>query len=287
VIQRLIAGMKLGLRLNHPRRNLKVLPDDVFIVSYPKSGNTWTRFLIANLVYPGASPDFTNIDRIIPAPGALTERQLSRLPRPRIVKSHEYFDPRYRRVIYLVRDPRDVALSQYHFQRKRAAIDDQHPIEQFVARFITGETSPYASWGENVAGWLATRYHHPGFLLLRYEDLIVDTESELAKVASFLGLTVSPERLSEAVRRSSAETMRKLEEKQALKWAGTRQTRQDIPFIRTAKSGNWQTELPDYCVAMIEAAWGPLMRWLGYATVHEQQEKGDTLIEAIGERVSS
>lgn len=284
MIKRLIAGAKLGLRLNRPGRNLTVFPDDIFIVSYPKSGNTWTRFLIANLAYPEASPDFANINWLIPDPEGLSRRQLSRLPRPRIIKSHQYFEPRYKRVIYVVRDPRDVTLSQYHFQRKRRVIEDQYPIELFVARFIAGETSPYASWGENVAGWLATRYNRPGFLLLRYEDMLRDTIGELAKVASFLGLAAPRERLAEAAKRSSAEAMRELERTQALKWSSTKDTRQDIPFVRTAQSGNWQSGLPDDCVAMIEAAWGSLMRWLGYLPAHQDVDRNSSVLEAIAER---
>ena len=112
MIERMRAGVKLALGLHHPGRNLAVFPDDIFIVSYPKSGNTWTRFLMANLVYPEKSPDFANLNQVIPDPEALSKRALARLPRPRIIKSHQYFDPRYRRVIYVVRDPRDVALSE-------------------------------------------------------------------------------------------------------------------------------------------------------------------------------
>lgn len=281
MIARVIAGVKLALGLHRPGRNLTVFPDDIFIVSYPKSGNTWTRFLIANLVYPEARPDFANINRIIPDPEALSKRHLNRLPRPRIIKSHQYFDPRYKRVILVVRDPRDVALSQYYFHRKRTLIGDDYPIERFVRRFVAGETSPYASWGENVAGWLATRYQTPGFLLLRYEDMIADTTRELAKVASFLELVSSAERLATAIERSSAQRMRQLEQKQALKWSSTRETRQDIPFVRTAKAGNWKSELPEQAVAMIETAWGPLMRWLGYETPHENTSAGSGMLETI------
>jgi hypothetical protein len=264
MIQRMIAGVKLALGLHHPARNLAVFPDDIFIVSYPKSGNTWTRFLMANLVYPEKSPDFSNINLIIPDPEALAKRTLARLPRPRIVKSHQYFDPRYKRVIYVVRDPRDVALSQYHFHIKRTVIDESYPIERFVRRFVAGETTPYSSWGENVAGWVATRYNTPGFLLLRYEDMMADAKGELAKIAAFVEIDATPERLAQAVERSSAERMRDMEKKQARKWSSTRNTRQDMPFVRTANSGNWKTGLPVEAIDIIETAWGPLMRWLGY-----------------------
>jgi len=134
MIQWLIGGTRRALGLHHPGRNLDVWPDDVFILSYPKSGNARTRFLIANLVYPETPADFSNINRLTPDPEALSKRALARMPRPRIIKSHQYFDPRYKRVIYVVRDPRDVPLSQYHFQRKRRLFDHQYPVEKFVTR---------------------------------------------------------------------------------------------------------------------------------------------------------
>ena len=264
MMQRLIREMQRALGLRHPGRNLEVWPDDVFIVSFPKSGNTWTRFLIANLVYPETPADFSNINRLTPDPEALSKREMTRMPRPRIIKSHQYFDPRYKRVIYVVRDPRDVALSQFHFHRKRSLIEDGYPPEKFVARFVAGETCPYGSWGENVASWLATRQSRPGFLLLRYEDMLEDVARELKKVASFLEIPPDAERIANVVRRSSADEMRKLEKSQAHLWSSTKSTRQDVPFVRSAQAGGWRTGLPEGAVAQMETAWGNLMTHLGY-----------------------
>jgi hypothetical protein len=261
---RLVAGAMQILGLNHPGRNMEVYPDDTFIVSFPKSGNTWTRFLIGNLVSPNQPADFSNINRLIPDPEAMSRRAMKRAPRPRIIKSHQYFDPRYRKVIYIVRDPRDVAVSQYHFHRKRRLIEDGYPLERFVTRFVAGETSIYGSWGENVASWLCTRHGTPGFLLLRYEDMLRDTSIELAKTAAFLNQSASPEHLAQVVELSSAEQMRKLEKDQALLWSSTKETRQDVPFVREARSGGWKTTLPDAAVTHLESAWAPLMKWLGY-----------------------
>src|SRR5262249_49479923 len=117
-------------------RYFSVYPDDTFVVSYPRSGSTWSRFLIANLVFPNDDVSFANIDRFVPATASLSRRALARVPRPRIIKCHNYFDHRYSSVIYIVRDPRDVALSEYRFLLKRMAIPDFYPIEQFVGRFV-------------------------------------------------------------------------------------------------------------------------------------------------------
>jgi hypothetical protein len=263
-MQKLIRGTRRALGLHQPGRNLDVWPDDIFLISYPKSGNTWTRFLVANLAYPETPADFSNINTLTPDPEGLSKRELARMPRPRILKSHQYFDPRYKQVIYVVRDPRDVALSQFHFHRKRKVISDDYPIDKFITRFVAGETSPYGSWGENVVSWLATRQNRPGFLLLRYEDMLEDASRELTKVAAFMELPSDPQRIQNAVARSSADEMRKMEQTQAHLWSSTKSTRQDVPFVRSAKAGGWRESLPDSAVEELEAAWAHLMIYLRY-----------------------
>jgi len=270
MIKRLIAGGKQFLGLHAPGRNLQVLPDDIFLVSYPKSGNTWTRFLIANLVYPEKNPDFSNINNLIPDTEAMAKRDLERAPRPRILKSHECFDPRYPKIIYIVRDPRDVVLSEYYFDIKRRAIPEDFPLTKFVSRFLRGELNhPYGTWGENVATWFYTRAHDPRFLLVRYESLQADGMQELRRIAELLGVAADNERLAFALEQSSADRMRELEKKQAHLWSSTRETRKDKPFVRAAKAGGWKTELPASSVGEIEAAWATLMHEIGYELTSE------------------
>jgi hypothetical protein len=271
MIRKLLYGMKYLLGRDAPGRNLTIYDDDVFISSYPKSGNTWTRFLIANLIHPQEPASFINIDYILPDPDLRSRNFLKRCPRPRILKSHHPFDPRYKRVVCIVRDPRDVAVSQYHFQIKRGVIKSDSPIETFLQRFLAGETNGYGSWGQNVGSWLIARYNSPGFLLLRYEDLLEDPERGLAKVATLLGLTVGHQDLIRAVELSSADRMRKLEKLQAKRWSSTSATRKDLPFVRSALAGEWKSALPQPEVERIERAWGHTMRVLGYKTVTSQQ----------------
>lgn len=247
-------------------RRMFVYPDDTFIVSYPRSGNTWTRFLIANLVHPNDAATFANIEVKVPDITAHSRGYLRNSPRPRVLKSHEYFDPRYKKVIYIVRDPRDVALSCYHFHLKQRQIEDGLPLDRYIRSFIAGEVFvEYASWGENVASWLATRQSSPGFLVLRYEDMLADPERELAKVAALMGIEPDSKRLAVAVERSSADQMRKLEKAQSNEWVLTRETRKDIPFVRKAAAGGWAEKLPQSSVEEIESAWGHLMSRLGYS----------------------
>lgn len=265
--KRFVWGVKFLFGLSRGGRNFTIFPDDVYLVSYPRSGNTWTRFLIANLLSPDEPATFANIESRIPDVYKNTKRQLERIPRPRILKSHEYFDPRYKRVIYIVRDPRDIVVSYYHFNRKTRVIPENYPFDLYVRRFIAGEVDLYASWMENVTTWLATRQQSRNFLLLRYEDMLQDPPRELVKVATFLGINRTPQQLVRAADLASAANMRKMEKQQADVWVNTRTTRKDIPFVRNAVAGGWKSALTPEMIDEIQLAWGPIMVRLGYELV--------------------
>lgn len=86
-------------------RNLTVFPDDIFLTSYPRSGNTWSRFLIGNLIYQDEPTTFLNVEERIPEIYFNSDHRLRALIRPRILKSHECFQP----------------LSEHHLHRSRSA----------------------------------------------------------------------------------------------------------------------------------------------------------------------
>ena len=261
--------MKNALGLDIAGRMLAVRPDDTFIVSYPRSGNSWTRFLVANLLHPEQPVTFANIEDMVPDAEALSSRRLRALPSPRVIKSHSYFDHRFPRVIYIVRDPRDVALSYYDFSRKYRHFDDSYPLERYIGDFVGGRltSADWGTWAENVASWAFARGARPGFLLLRYEDMKARPEQELTRVAEFFGIEASPERLQTILERSSAKRMRDLEKTQGKDWVSTKNKRDDIPFVRTAVAGEWKSKLPPELVAVIESAWGNIMVQLGYELV--------------------
>ncbi len=280
---KVIATYLLGTDL--AGRNFAVRPDDTFLVSYPRSGNTWTRFLIANLVYPGGRVSFGNIEKLIPDTSSQSNKTLKSTPRPRIIKTHEYFDHRYPKTIYIVRDPRDVALSYYDFHRRYMHIDDNVPLDRFIEGFISGQliSAGWGTWAENVASWVYAREHSDRFLLLRYEDMLKDTEAELKRIAVFMGIDPEPARLQQAVQYSTAERMRKMEKEQEAEWLATLGTvvrnaqkkhlRRDIPFVGGAKSGGWRVNMPEPSVSQIESAWGQLMTKVGYELVTVKQSQ--------------
>lgn len=252
-------------------RGVTVFPDDVFLVSYPRSGNTWTRFLLGNLLFQNDPVTFSNIESRIPEIYFNPDRFMRALQRPRLLKSHECFQPHYPHVIYIVRDPRDVAISFYHHNVKAGNIPDDYPMASFVPRFIAGEFDRmFGSWSDNVLSWTALRQASPRFLLMRYEDMKRDPAAALSRVAAFLErcsfpkIDAEPEALQRAVELSSPERMRALEKQEGSHWVLTKGTRSDKPFVRSASSGGWRSQLAPDSLAAIESAWGGLMQSMGY-----------------------
>lgn len=134
----------------------KVRPTDRFIVSYPKSGNTWMRFLVENLL-SNEPVNFLNVEYAVPDMN--TDKFLRALPSPRYIKSHEPFDPRYNKVVYIVRDGRDVAVSYYYHLKIWKNMDLDFSV--YLKKFLTGRLNNYGSWRDHVHSWIQQLGNQP------------------------------------------------------------------------------------------------------------------------------
>ena len=123
-----------------------------------------------------------------------------------------------------------------------------------------------------MASWAFARDARPGFLLLRYEDMKARPEQELTRIAEFLGIDASTKLLQTTLERSSADRMREMEKTQGKDWVSTKDKRSDIPFVRTASTGEWKNKLCPQSAAEIESAWGNIMVQLGYELVTRKPE---------------
>jgi hypothetical protein len=257
---------KTALGTRAAGHGVTVFPNDIFLVGYFRSGTTWSRFLVGNFVHADQAVTFANIGDLVPSIYEHADRKLR--ARPRLIKSHESFDARYPRIVHFIRDPRDVAVSLYYYCLKVRTIPDGFPKDDFVDLFLTRRTGSAAdqvgTWEDHTLSWFRLRQGRDTYRLVRYEDLLTDPGKELTRIAPLLGVEPTPERIERAIRLSSADRMRSLEKTQSKQWITTKDSRQDIPFVRQAKSGNWQTGLSEESVRKIEQAWGPTIEELGY-----------------------
>ncbi len=223
------------------------------------------RFLIANLLFPDGDTNFLNIEERVPDIYKHSDESLRLFPRPRCLKSHESFLARYRRVIYIVRDPRDVVLSYYFFLLKHRRLAPGSDMLEFVARFLDGEVGMFGQWAAHVSGWLDARAGDDDFLLLRYEDLQADPLAALRRVAGFCALKPDDARLGQALAASDFHVMQGLEGRQEDQWQATRHTDKHHKFVRQGRAGGWKDELPPAGAELIAKTWDGLLQRLGYA----------------------
>ena len=247
-------------------RRIRVSESDVFITSYPKSGNTWVRFLVANMLHPDGSTDFYNINRRVPDIYTLPDHKLSEIESPRYLKSHEYFDPRYPKVLYVVRDVRSVAVSYFHHLKLVGSISNDTDIGEFVVDFLDGRVNQYGSWKENVLSWIRLRGKDESrFKLIRYEDLKANCVSEMATICSYFQIEKSQEELQSISGLSSFVRMQKLEKKGIDKKMLSKKHRSTkAGFVRTGSTSDWKEVLDAESILKINKDCGELLQELGY-----------------------
>jgi hypothetical protein len=240
-----------------------IYPDDVFLVSYPKSGNTWLRFLAGNYV-SNTQVDFVGLHVVMPDLHLDAALAAPALTRPRFIKSHSAFDASFPRVVYLVRDGRDVAVSSYFHQIKFKLIQEQTTFSQFILGFIeNGFHANDGPWSDHVESWIGTP--RDSVLLVKYEDTLADPAATLRAILAFADLPVEEARVARAVERSSFAQMRSLEEAQHddyfRRYKGDTT---EIRFVREGRAGSWKQFFTDDDLERFMARHGATMRKVGY-----------------------
>ena len=186
-------------------------PDDVFLASYPRSGNHFVRFIILSARYfqnYGVFPcDFSTMSSI---PDVHNQDVHLALEIPRIIKTHFPYDPRYRNVIHLVRDPRDVAVSYYHYACKSPrlffeAVDDQLKIHKFVDLFVRGKTWP-CDYGFHTQSFISAS-DKINYIRIDYERLLLEPVIETKKLLAFLKISLNDEAVEALVKHTKFDNM--------------------------------------------------------------------------------
>ena len=243
------------------RLGASIRESDRFIVGYPKSGSTWVSFFMAGVIADRRGVQWDPLDfnfqyQFVPDVNGLVRRgslrEYAQFPDPRVFRCHSEFNPILPKVVYLVRDPRDVTVSYYH-HRRRLDPEFRTPID----RFASAQRLWREDWGAHVLGWLEGAVSDR-CLFVRYEDLKRDPETHLGAIAAFSGYPLKRGEAKRFVELSSFERMQKSVERVEKAQGMT------IRFVRRGKVGGWQDELCIQSARHIEERYAELMTRLGY-----------------------
>lgn len=233
---------------------------DMFVASYPRSGSTWLRFLLYELLVD-QDPTFMAVNQAIPDIGH-QHKALRLLPNgKRMIKTHEPFRKNYKQAIYLVRDVRDVAISEYYFLRGLGIYS--RPLKEFINDFLKGKVNGYGSWTRHVRSWLtAAQNQEKQILIIRYEDLRQEPIPNLNKILLHIGVPTTTEKVKQVIVNNSIKNMRKKEEEYPQNFF--KRDQQNNRFIRNGKVNSWQTNLTPQEQSQLEMASCDLLSLLGY-----------------------
>jgi hypothetical protein len=192
---------------------------DVMLISYKKSGRTWLTMMLSRSLASHAlleDVDYLANDLIGGSVAGLPHIRISHDDNPHwktpAKLSRSKRRHRRKKVILLVRDPRDVVVSLYFQQTKR-----DRAYTGTLHDFLHEQEGSLDTIIEYYNIWARQRSQPRGFCLVRYEDLKADAAGQLHRILRFAGVDpVIDAHVREAVRFASFENMRAMEAGNAL-----------------------------------------------------------------------
>lgn len=234
----------------------ETLENDIFIVGYPKSGNTWMTHLMCGIMY-GTTMEYIS-NRLVRdlVPDVMAMKYYVRYSESVCFKSHLLPNPKYKKIIYVVRDGRDAIVSYYNMLKNRnvhVSLDD-------IVLCKNKEHVPMM-WHEHVQEWLKNPYN-AAMMVVKYEDLLSDPISELRKICNFVCRKYDINFLSMLSNNCSFESMRQKEESSL--WDKAADWKENAFFIRKGKQGSYKEEMPLYLQDKFVELAGDTLRQLDY-----------------------
>jgi hypothetical protein len=237
-------NMLVSKLYKYARNILALKKTDVFLVSFPKSGNTWVRFYLCNLINQIPEYHFTDDDigfkmlddtMLELGSGSLHQKWPFK-GFPRIIKTHLPYKMVLgkRKSILILRDPRDVMVSYYKFETTKTQPRFTGSFENFIRHPKFG----VESWCKHSLSWLKIAKS-----VIRYEDLKTDDVNIFRKLNEFLGVKITESEFEKAIELSRFENIKKVE---AVKGAAIpSKFGADFKFARSGNTGQWMEMFSD------------------------------------------
>lgn len=248
-------------------------PADVFFGSYPRSGTTWSRFTLFEIL-SGRNATFEAVHQGVPL--IYSTRGIALLPgNGRLLATHEQYRKEYKRAIYIVRDARDVALSEFAYTTALEVF--RGDLDQFLKTFLCGKINAFGPWQRHITSWLDSPIANTDDLLvLRYEDLRQSPVEGFCRMADFLGANPGVERIQQAIANNRLE---KMKEKERIE---PRRASVKGEFIRSGAVQGWRSKLSSAQLEFIDQHAGGALARLGYARwsdVRAQESDPDPVLQ--------
>ena len=240
-------------------KNLQLYPDDVWVVSYPKSGTSWMQQIVRLIRNNGVQDDIVLSDAVpYPESHAIyPDVDVEKMARPRAFKSHMPYDlcpcgpPNTTpcKYIYIMRNPKDVAVSQYFFNKRVP----YHPDEDwgtFWKKFIEGEVY-YGNYFDHLLSWWPHR-DDKNVLFIKYEDMKKDLPAAVSQVASFIGADISSDVIGKIADMTSFDKM-KSDNTANYSWYDQYKRKGAPDYLRRGIVGDWKNHLSQEQSAEMDA----------------------------------
>ncbi len=215
-----------------------------FLVSFPKTGRTWLNYMIKQMVKQSNHPLKNNENFIF------NEHDNSEI----IIENGTRNNPldvfkftsrkRYRRgkVLFLVRDPRDVVVSHFHQVTKRS----RNPfVFKSISDFVKDDILGFNRIIHYYNLWFSQKKIPKDFLLIKYEDLLNEGVDTLSEINQFFNIDISKDKIEKIYSESSANKMRKNEKENKLEGFKDFGKDRDKLKVRNAKIGGFINELSE------------------------------------------
>jgi hypothetical protein len=241
---------------------------DVFLASYPRSGQYWMRFLLVESL-TGESGEFDSVDTLFPRVGAHGQVPAILPGGGRLIQTHEGYRKEYKKAIYLVRDLRDVVASEYDHARANVQFYAGYNFDRYLLASLRGQVQGFKPWNDHVLSWLDSPLAERGSLLvIKFEDMRKSTETTLLQILYFLGASIDLNIVRHAIGNNTVERMRAKENRRrSMNSSGLEKDR----HVRSGAVGSWREKLTDAQLQLIERYAGEGLKRLGYPLSNEQK----------------